>query len=439
MCFLVLWFGAGVRLTINREGLSRRAAGWRQLFVGRRRQYALAFFAGQLVLAVALFGGSVIAARLLGPEGKGIYTAWATATGAATVILAGPLTIGFGRAYLDGQARELLIEACSHAGLAFVVTASLSGVLIGLGVPPLPVVACLTIAVPASLAARDLVVALQAAKRAWSLQAVRIVDALTYTGGLGIVAVLHLAAPLSWAYTFWALGSLAAAALAAFYTWRYFGFTREGDLRRVRQLGRGSYGAYAGDWFLLRTDWLVALVLGGPTALGIYSVAVNWSEAGLYAGNAIGGAVFEDHRTLKPTQVHHILRRTTYLLAGVSVVIAAAGFFAVGVIFGAQFQDARWPLLLLAPGVAARGVAFTGSQILLAQGHGRAVSTITLHSLLAGVVVRVLATVAWGIVGTAAATTLIYCLQALAVKKVATARSARLVVPPRSVTDPVEP
>ena len=85
--------------------------------LGPRSRYALAATAGQFAFAAVAFIGSVLAARLLGPEGKGEYTAWTLGTVTAALALGGSVAVGLGRAYLHGALSAFLCESETRGGL----------------------------------------------------------------------------------------------------------------------------------------------------------------------------------------------------------------------------------------------------------------------------------------------------------------------------------
>src|SRR5215211_4478884 len=80
-----------------------RSAVFSRPSLGPRSRYAVASFAGQLGFALLFFAASVLAARLLGPAGKGEYTAWTLASVVVALALAGSIPVGLGRAYLGSE------------------------------------------------------------------------------------------------------------------------------------------------------------------------------------------------------------------------------------------------------------------------------------------------------------------------------------------------
>jgi hypothetical protein len=90
-------------------------------------------------VAALFFAVLILTARLLGPGGRGEFTAWTLATTGTSVLLGGSLAIGAGRAYLNG-ARETVIpsSAVRHGILVAVVLVPISASALLAGAPPIP-------------------------------------------------------------------------------------------------------------------------------------------------------------------------------------------------------------------------------------------------------------------------------------------------------------
>ena len=385
--------------------------------LGRRSRYAVALFAGQVVFALLLFAASVLAARLLGPAGKGEYTAWTLATMVVALALAGSIPVGLGRAYLGSERLALVRTALRHGVLALGVTAVAIAPAILLGVDAVALVFCILVAVPATVATNDLLVVMQAAKRAWSQQAIRIAMAAVVAVGMTGLLIAPADDRLDIAFGVWAAAAVASALTAALVARRHLGARHEAEtlegetLRGAARRGEGSYLARLIDFLLLRVDQFIVVAITGPFGLGLYSVAVNCSEISWYVGAAIGQAVFEDRRTLGNEAARRILHRAGWILAFTTIVVTIAGFFLISPIFGGRFEEARWALLLLAPGLVAKGLAYTGGQLLMARGTGWVLSRIMLRILVAGLAMWGGLTYLFGIEGAAAASTAVYALQ----------------------------
>lgn len=381
--------------------------------LGPRTRYALKATTGQIAFASTAFLGSVVAARLLGAAGKGEYTAWTLGTLTAAILLGGSISVGLGRAYLDGARERLLGVTVAHGFAAAALVAVLLSPLLILGVEPLAILACGIVAVPAWVMSLDVQSIMQAAKRPWAFQGIRLAGAAVYVGGLLVVAVIGVADPLALALLLWGLGSVASACFALRLLTPGTGGIRAGELVTHLRHGRGGATTRLIDWLLFRVDQFLVLLILGPAALGVYSVAVNWSELAAYVGHSVGGAVFENERTLSARDSRRVLLRVLPVMLAVSAVVILAGALLISPIFGGSFGSAVVPLLLLGPGMVSRGLGYTGSQVLLARGAGSLTGRIMAVALAAGLLVWVPAVPALGIEGAAAGASFAYCVQAL--------------------------
>ena len=100
-------------------------------------------------------------------------------------------------------------------------------------------------------------------------------------------------------------------------------------------------------------------------------------------------------------------------MLAVSTLVVLAGLVLIEPIFGAAFDDALTPLLLLARGMVRARRGYTASQMLLGRGEGRAASRVMLATLMYGLACWVPATWLWGIEGAALGTSIAYLLQAI--------------------------
>jgi O-antigen/teichoic acid export membrane protein len=385
--------------------------------LGPRSRYAAGALAGQIAYAAIAFVGAVLVARLLGPAGKGEYTAWTLATVVGTFALAASIPVGLGRSYLSGERAALLPAALRHAAILLPILAIAAIPPLLLGVDPVPLISCCVIAIPAATIVNDFLPVMQAAKRPWSFHGMRIASPAVFTLGMGGVAIAGADDPLNAAFVLAAAGSVASGVVAIAIARRRFGSRTAGSLRQFSGRGERSYLAGLIGWLLVRLDQYVLLAISGPFALGLYSVAVNWSEIGQYVGAASAQAVFEDAETLDQPAARRVLKRAGMVLAAALSLIVLTGFFLIGPVFGDQFADARWALLLLGPGIVAHGLAYSSEQMLFARGEGWRVSRIALVSLSFALVAWTCGALLFGIEGVAAGSSLAYLVQFLLARR----------------------
>ena len=380
--------------------------------LGPRSRYALLSLIGQGVVYLALFLTSLIIARKLGPDGKGEYTAWTLATLFASLALAGTVSTGLGRAYLAGERATLGPAAIRHGVLALAGSALLAAPAVLAGLDPFAAVCFIVIAAPANVIVLDLLVVFQASKRPLGYQAVRVARTGTLLVGLCVLLLVGVEDIQTGAYVLWGASMLTAAVLALWLITRSLGRRSGGSLRDFARLGRGGLATNMSDWALLRLDVFIVLPIAGVYQLGLYSVAVNFAEVAMMAGQSVGLGVFEDQRTLRGAALRRLIVRTAWFGAIVTAAVVAAGLVLIEPLFGSEFADSRLPLLLLGPGIAARAVSFAGQQILLARGEGRVLGRLMVLVLTFAAIAATVGTLLAGIEGAAAGASLSYLLHA---------------------------
>jgi len=358
----------------------------------------------------------VIAARLFGPAGRGELTAWTLASAMGMLLLLGPISVGLGRMYLRGERHSLVPIAWIHCFAAAVVALLGCGIALAAGVPAIPLLLVVLVSMPFEVAIFDLLVVSQAAKWPWLYQGTRILDAGVFSIGLLVLWVMGTSIGLTSAWVLFAAGSAAGFVAISVIGAKRLGasFGRTATVERLRdsiRMGRGSYWANLLDPALHRCAQFVVVGMLGRSALGIYVVAVNWAEIALYLGHAIGQAAFEEESTLGRRAAVRLLSRSAVVVGLLTLVVAVLGFVLVEPIFGEEFASARWVLLLLAPGLVARTVGYTGGQIMMAQGRAPTVARILALSFAIAVPLWVFGAWAGGIEGVALASTVVYALQ----------------------------
>ena len=150
---------------------------------GARGRYAASSLAGQVVIAATFLVGSVAAARLFGPEGKGELTGWLLGLVFTAAVLSGSVPTGLGRATLRG-AGPATLPAARHLGLALLITAPAGAIAAAAGAEPVPVLCVGVVGVPALVAVNDVLVPMQAEKRAFAFQTMRLVRPAVVSVGL---------------------------------------------------------------------------------------------------------------------------------------------------------------------------------------------------------------------------------------------------------------
>src|SRR4051794_34205306 len=112
-----------------RSAVGGRKLRW-PLAIGTRGRYAISAFLGQGLYSAITFLGTVAAARVLGPHGKGELTAWLLTNNLGALVLSGSIPNGLGRAYLQNRRKIIPATIGRHVAVVFAVTALVSGALV---------------------------------------------------------------------------------------------------------------------------------------------------------------------------------------------------------------------------------------------------------------------------------------------------------------------
>lgn len=323
--------------------------------------------------AVALMTGfvsSIVTARLLGPEGKGVIALSASMSQLAVAILA--LGTGSGLAFLAGKRRfpvPELLGAAAVLGLAFggIVGVSLvlaQGLLLSTilrGVTPQEL-ALIALTIPFVFSGSfigNVLLGEGAVARLAAVQAVAPMSTFVF-----LTVALVLVGPT--ASTALAALLIATAANSAFAL--VLGARKHGlSLRHLSEVTREalSYGVRivtgsAANTFWLRADVFFLNYLGGPAQVGVYSVSTNLAEKIWLLDESIGAAVFSEVVSRDPEESAALALRTARMVGVLALVgsllLAVVSAVLIPVLYGPRFAGAIGPLMLLLPGVVAVGI-----------------------------------------------------------------------------------
>jgi O-antigen/teichoic acid export membrane protein len=365
---------------------------------------------------------SVIVARVLGPQGKGVIALAAT----VPAVLVGAATLGLGPAtgYLAGKKafpdRELagaalvwalLLGSGSAAALWLARPMLLAAVLRGF--TPLEF-ALVLIALPASYFtyfATYLMIGTGSAARMSALQtitgiigfaAIAIALLVLRTGTAGAVAALSLTSVIS------ALAYLLASPKPVL------------DPRSAWQVTRGaaSYAARVTPGqlmflFFMRADVFFLNALVGTAAVGIYSTGTNIAEKLLILSGSISHAAYSQFTSGERDETAVLavrVARTTFLITGVvALALAIVAVVAVPLVYGARFSGSAIVAVILLPGVVMFAVGNVYSQYFLGQlGRAGTASGVACALMVLSAIAYPALILAAGMYGAAIASVLIY-------------------------------
>jgi O-antigen/teichoic acid export membrane protein len=382
------------------------------------RPFASTALANGVLAVIGLLTG-MLAARLLGAEGRGELAA----AQAWPLFLANLGSFGltdaiaFFGARVPSKARTVLATGLLLAVPFMLVATGVGGWLLPRllrGQPAevqqvamlcLALVPLLTLATAPSHALRGV-----GRYRAWN--ALRLVTPLAWLATLAAVRASDSASVRTLALAF--IGTTALAAVVTqLHAWR----TLSGSVRPDRGLVRPML-AYSAPtmavaiprWLNLRLDQLVVIALLDARALGLYVVAVAWSSAAhplaqVVAHNAVpalAGAQDTRHRS-------RLVYRAGAVAASVtSGLLLVATPMLLPIVFGADFKDAIPVALVMVLAGALEATNAVGAECLLGVGRPRAVLIAECVGLGVTVVALPVLVLLTGIIGAACASLLSY-------------------------------
>ena len=381
-----------------------------------------AFFISSVIVFAARFTISIIVARTLGVEGKGIY---------ALVLMTGSLLVLFFSLGLNGAityltassrftARELFSYSMSSAvilsmagGLAFYIAyvsflsdSFLTGLqlsYIWLIIIVLPI-NLISLFVSSILLGKQQIVAFNSINiiRTYSNLILQILSAVL---GYGIFGAL-----LSWFI------SNIVALFATLWLLRMeinFTISRFKEIFKVStSFGIKSYIANLFSFINYRLDTYIVNYYSGPNDVGLYSTSVSAAELIWYVPNSISSALFPKSSSLEKNTAARltaqVCRQILLLTTLMCVIFAIIGPILIPLFYGDAFLAAVRPFLWLLPGIL--GIALT--KIISANLSGLGKPQYTTYTSIITVVVTIVLDVAlipgYGIVGAAVASSIAY-------------------------------
>jgi O-antigen/teichoic acid export membrane protein len=366
----------------------------------------------------------IVTARVLHPAGRGAY-AVIVAIATVTVSL-GHLSVEQSNVYLwhRGADKRALAANTIFLGLLNGVVAALVAwfVVTGLVADALPdldrrLVAIALLAVAPNMMTLymsglvvldDRIARVNKIRSLVALFQVAAVVTLATVGRLTLMSVVVV-----WAVT----ASLPAFALVSGFGARPRLLSRSLAVRAMRT-GAGYHLGMAALFLLWRVDLFLLNAQVGAREVGLYAVAVSVAELTYVVTDSVAQVVLPRQVVGSMEQAGAFTARVLRLnlVAGLGVValIALASPVLIPVVFGASFSGSVAPLIGLLPGVAALGLIRPATAVLVRLDRPLAVSSLTGLALALNVTLNLALIPPLGAVGAGLASTVAYCMLALA-------------------------
>lgn len=178
--------------------------------------------------------------------------------------------------------------------------------------------------------------------------------------------------------------------------------------------GFKNYFANLTQFFNYRLDTFIVNFFGGSTNVGLYSTGVATAELLWYMPNAVSGALFPKSASLEKEHSSRLTsqacRQTLIILIPFSLVFALLGSRAIPLIYGTAFQASVIPFLLLLPGIVGLAIGKIIFANLSGSGKPQYATFSAVFALGSTILLDVLLIPAIGIKGAAIASSLSYLL-----------------------------
>lgn len=374
---------------------------------------------------VAVFVSTIVVSRLLGVEGKGIYSLFMASLAGLWIVA----TFGIpqGHLYYVSKNKEWLSHFMPNAILFSLVVGGLVGIAYFLGGRMLGLEAVVALSWPLLVAGIVGVPAglLLTFQRQYFLalnhfELTKAVGALSQTMPLLVYVGLYLAGHIS--VTTFVLGYVATQALC--FAILQVPASRVGPpargasaelLRHSASFGYRLYASNIAIYLASRLDFFIVLLFLGERGLGIYSVAVGLAEITIRVTNELATMLFPIFASggLRAGEAAAALRSVTLFGVATAAVLALISSPLVLILFGQPFAEAlpafRWLLL----GTIAWTVTNVTWQYVSARGRPGLGVFVFGGAAAVDVLLNLFLLPRWGVVGASIAATTSYIVAAL--------------------------
>jgi O-antigen/teichoic acid export membrane protein len=382
------------------------------------------FFLSSLLIFVVRFATSIIVARTLGVEGKGVYTLVLTISSLLVMLLDFGLASALTYLVASGQytPRQVLSFALWTSllvgiagGLVFLVLYQLflSQSFLS-GVPPL-YIRWILLFLPLNVLTSFFLAILLGLQKIFAYNLVNISRAMLNLVLLVISTWISLG--LSGAIMSWLLANLFACLIVFWFLRnevRLIFSTPWKLLRSSLQYGIKSYPANIFTLFTYRLDTFFVNFYAGAASVGLYSTGVSSAELLWYVPNAISSALFPKSATLDKDVgaqlTARVCRQTLLIMIPLAIVSGLMGRILIPLFYGSNFTAAVIPFLLLLPGIVGMVLAKLIFANLSGSGMPQFATISSLLTFIATIVLDILLIPLYDIAGAAIASTIAYLL-----------------------------
>lgn len=384
------------------------------------------FFVSSLIIYAARFATSVLVARTIGVEGKGIYIL-VLMVGSLLVLF---LSLGLGGSltyftaskhfetdtlYSFSLVASLLISLLGGFGFYILYGLFLANTfLIGIGPQYILLVLILLPFNLISLFFSSIILGKQQLVAFNLINIIRVVSNLLFQ----LMSALS-GGGLPGAILAWFTSNLVAFGVTLWFVRGDFHphlrFTRH-IIKPATSYGIKNYLANLFMFFNYRLDTFFVNFYSGATEVGLYSTGVGVAELIWYIPNAISGALFPKSSSMsKETSARltaQVARQSLVVAAGLTIVSALIGPLVIPFFYGIDFLPSVKPFLWLLPGILGITLSKIVSANLAGIGKPQYATYSSGITIVITVVLDILLIPPYGIVGAAIASSIAYLLSA---------------------------
>ncbi|MBN2070200.1 MAG: polysaccharide biosynthesis C-terminal domain-containing protein [Candidatus Krumholzibacteriota bacterium] len=383
-------------------------------------------FATKIALLVIGVVSSIITVRILGAEGKGLFSL--SIISASVIFNFANLGIGTGAGYYLGKKKvDLEVLAGNWLSLSVIIGISVTIVSIsaapliaGIVLPDVPVrfiiIGLLTI--PFLVLIYNFQMLNKANSDFRSFNIIELLQRLFFLAAFPLLYIILTLDPIQLALAVY-LVSFAVTASVLLARWsRTVKLRFRWDKRLAgssTKFGIQGHMANFLGFLNLRLDMLLINYFIGPAAVGYYSISVMIAERLWYLPDALGIVLYPRiaHGGEKESNLVTavICRQTVAILMGSITVVLLAAKYVISLLYTDLFLAALTPLFLLLPGVLSAGISRIVSNDLLARGHPAVNMTAGGVALVINIISNIILIPKMGISGAALSTSISYSIQ----------------------------
>jgi O-antigen/teichoic acid export membrane protein len=326
---------------------------------------SVAFFVSSLITYAARFATSVIVARTLGVDGKGIYTLVLMIGGLLVLFLS--LGLSGSITYLIASGQHKSAELSSLSIVSSIVLSVVGGLLFYIvyifflserflaGTDSMEIWLVL-LSLPINLISLFLSSMLLGKQQIYAYNIINIIRVLSNLA-FQLISSLMQGGVLG-AIQAWLASNIVAFAVTLWFVRDDLNLRFSQSRKIIRpalSYGSKNYIANLFTYFNYRLDAFLVNYFSGNASVGLYSVGVSTAELLWYVPNAISVPLFPKSSVLEKEVAARLTaqacRQTLLVAALLASIFAAAGPFIIPFVYGSNFQDSVLPFLWLLPGV----------------------------------------------------------------------------------------